>query len=244
MKIPRVHIPEPLIEGQSGSLPESAHAHAVRVLRLEPGAELLLFDGRGGEYRAVLTEVGRRQSAFRVTAHLRRERESPLRVTLLQGVSRGDRMDYALQKATELGVASVVCVFCTRSVVRLSGERLARKLAHWQGVIVSACEQSGRNRLPDLQACSDFDHALQLDTLPTPRIVMDSAAASGLIGIAPPVSSATLLVGPEGGLTNAELTAAKAKGFQPVRFGPRTMRTETAGVASLAALQVLWGDLG
>lgn len=221
----------------------SAHAHLRRALRLRVGAPLILFDGLGGEYRGMLARYERRQARVRVADHVPVERESPLAVTLLQGVSRGDRMDYTLQKATELGVTRIVCVCCERTVIRLDGDRLERRRAHWQGILAAACEQSGRNRLPELAIRSGLREALDSEDFPVPRMVLDPDAREGLGTMSGPVDRATLLVGPEGGLATDEKADVMTKKFLPLRFGPRILRTETAGLAALAALQVRWGDL-
>jgi 16S rRNA (uracil1498-N3)-methyltransferase len=175
--------------------------------------------------------------------HVAIERESHLAVTLLQGVSRGDRMDYTLQKATELGAARIVCVFCARSVTRLDSNRLQKRRAHWEGVIGAACEQSGRNRLPELAIRNGLREALMAEALAAPRLLLDPEGVESVCSVSGPVDRATLLVGPEGGLSADEKAEAAAAAFSPVRFGPRILRTETAGSAALTALQVLWGDL-
>lgn len=243
MRVPRVYIPQALGGQEEIVLPRSAHAHLVRVLRLRVGAALVLFDGLGGEYRGTLSRCDRREARVRVAGHVSVERESSLAVTLLQAVSRGDRMDHALQKATELGAARIVCVFCERTVSRLDGDRLNRRRAHWQGIIAAACEQSGRNRLPELAIRTCLGEALDSEDFPVPRMVLDPDAREGLGTMDRRVDQATLLVGPEGGLTTDEKAGVMTEKFLPVRFGPRILRTETAGLAALAALQVLWGDL-
>jgi len=242
MKHPRLYVPLDLAAGRELELPAEAANH-VRVLRLPAGNPLTLFNGQGGEFLAELLAVDKRQARVRLIDHLPREAESQLRLTLVQGISKGDRMDYTIQKAVELGVQRIVPVFTERSVVQLDGERLAKREEHWRGVVASACEQCGRNRLP-----------LLLPAVPLARawphvaeglgLVLDPGAETGLRDLNLGGVELSLLVGPEGGLSDAEVAAAKTHGFHGVRLGPRILRTETAGVAALAALQALAGDLG
>lgn len=244
MKPPRLYLPTTLAAGALVALDANAFNHAVRVLRLRVGDALTLFDGHGGEYVAELVAVERRAATARVLAARAREAESPLRVVLAQGVSKGERMDYTLQKAVELGVAAVQPLLAERSVVQLDGERLARRVEHWQGVLVAACEQSGRNRVPPLAAPARLGDWLAAGGGEGLRLLLDPQAGTGLRALPAPGGAVTLLIGPEGGLGDGEIAAATAAGWQGVHLGPRVMRTETAGVAALAALQALWGDLG
>lgn len=246
MRIPRIHTPGPLAAGVPVALNEGAANHVVRVLRLTPGAPLVLFDGCGGQWRARLDTVGKRTAIALPEVHEPADTESPLAVVLAQGIARGERMDYALQKAVELGVQAIQPVYTLRSGVQLDAERLDKRLAHWRGVIVAACEQCGRNRIPALAAPVRFDDYLGATHTPAAglRLALDPLAACGLRELAPPAGPVTLLVGPEGGLADAELAAAAAVGWTGIRLGPRVLRTETAGVAALAALAALWGDLG
>lgn len=242
MRIPRLHLPVPLTVGATVPLDDNALNHAVRVLRLKPGAALILFDGAGGAFAATLAEVGKRAAWARVTAALPGEVESPLRVALAQGVSRGEKMDYTLQKAVELGVAVIQPLFTERGRVDLAGERLARKVRHWRGIIVGACEQCGRNRLPELRQPLTLAEWLEQPAEPDLRLLLDPLAERGLRGLEPPAATVTLLIGPEGGLSPVEIAQARKAGFAGIRLGPRVLRTETAGVAALAAVQALWGD--
>jgi 16S rRNA (uracil1498-N3)-methyltransferase len=259
MRIPRLYLPAPLAVGATVTLDERAFNHAVRVLRLKPGAALILFNGAGGAFAATLADIGKRDAWARVTAALPGEVESPLRVTLAQGVSRGEKMDYTLQKAVELGVAAIQPLFTERGGVDLTGHRLARKVRHWLGIIMGACEQCGRNRLPELSEPLGLVEwlARQAETDPSGaerqppskdgrdlRLLLDPRVDRGLRGLGAPTSAVTLLIGPEGGLSPAEIAQAGQAGFTGVRLGPRTLRTETAGVAALAAVQALWGDWG
>lgn len=245
MRIPRLYLPIRLTPGLTAPLDERAFNHAVRVLRLGVDAPVTLFNGHGGAFAATLIEVGKRQALARVLEALPGEVESPLSVTLAQGISRGDKMDYTLQKAVELGVTTIQPLFTERGGVDLTGERLTRKVQHWQGVLIGACEQCGRNRLAELREPLLLPDGLQrLAAAPGLKLLLDPLAANGLRGLPPPTGPITLLIGSEGGFSPAELTQARAAGFIGVRLGPRILRTETAGVAALAALQALWGDCG
>lgn len=253
MRIPRFYQSAPLTVGATVTLAELAFNHAVRVLRLKPGAALVLFDGEGGAFAATLTTIGKREAWAQVTQALPEAAESPLRVVLAQGISRGDRMDYTLQKTVELGVAAIQPLVTEHGGVDVSGERLARKIQHWRGVIIGACEQSGRNRLPELrepallmewlrrQAETDPHHS-PLKGGPDLRLLLDPLAERGLRGLERSGGPVTLLIGSEGGLSPAEIAQARQAGFTGVRLGPRILRTETAGIAALAAMQALWGD--
>lgn len=245
MRVPRIYWPEPLAVGVSVALTGSAANHLTRVLRLKPGAALILFNGQGGAFAAELTSADKRTAWAQVTAALPAEAESPLRTTLAQAISRGDRMDYTLQKAVELGVSAIQPLITERGGRDLNAERLARKLQHWRGVVISAAEQCGRNRLPEV--CMPLRLADWLQCPPVPpepgwRLLLDPAAALGLRDLSPPQTGVTVLIGAEGGLEPAEIAQARAAGFVGVRLGPRILRTETASLAVLAALQTLWGD--
>lgn len=244
MRVPRIYLPIPLTTGTTVPLNGAAFNHAIRVLRLRPGAPLMVFNGAGSEFHATLKSVQRHEAIAQVDGFVDREAESSLEVILAQGISKGERMDYTLQKAVELGADAIVPLFTERSVVNLSGERLGRRLQHWQGVVIGACEQSGRNRLPVVREPSILPTWLQGDHKTGLNLVLDPSAEQGLTGLAPHDRLVTLLIGPEGGLSPEEVALATAAGFIRVKLGPRVMRTETAGIAALAALQVLWGDLG
>ena len=242
MRIPRFYLSAPLAVGATMALDDPAFNHAVRVLRLKPGAALMVFDGEGSAFAATLIEVGKREARVRLTEVLPGEVESPLRVTLAQGVSRGDKMDYTLQKAVELGVAAIQPLFTERGGVDLGGERLARKIQHWRGIVIGACEQCGRNRLPELREPLPLLAWFSQPAEPGLRLLLDPQAERGLRGLERPEGAITLLIGAEGGLSPAEIAQARQAGFIGVRLGPRILRTETAGVAALAAVQTLWGD--
>ncbi len=244
MRIPRVYLPVPLQVGFSVPLAEAAVHHVIRVLRLAPGAALVVFNGQGGEFHGVLTEARRRAARIDITGFIAREVESPLPVLLAQGVSKSERMDFTIQKAVELGVAGIVPVLVQRSVVHLGEERLVKRLQRWRGVIAAACEQCGRNRLPALMEPVCLSDWLSQDRRTGQGLVLHPDAQHRLNAVARPAGPVHLLIGPEGGLSPAEITAAEAAGFISIQLGPRIMRTETAGLATLAALQALWGDLG
>jgi len=224
-------------------LGNQAGQHLARVLRMRAGGELVLFDGRGGEYRARIAAVSGDRVSVEILDFDPVQRESPLQVTLLQGVSRGERMDWTIQKATELGVHRIIPVANTRSVVKLKGERAERRQAHWQAVAASACEQSGRNRLPEITEVCSLEQACQQVASLSCKIML---AADGAVGPKQldqaRQSACCLAVGPEGGHTSVERDLLRHHGFASLRLGPRVMRTETAGLAALAVLQARWGD--
>lgn len=242
MSTPRFHVPAPLTVSSTLDLPEAVAHHAARVLRLRSGNAITLFNGSGGEYAARITAVGKHAVTVSVERYDPVERESPLPITLVQAVSSGERMDLTIQKAVELGVARIVPVESERCVVQLKGERAAKRMAHWQQVVVSACEQCGRNRIPEVRMISPLDVWLAAEEKYTQRWVLLPGAETALRDLPRPQRPIELLVGPEGGLTEAEVDAARRAGYQPIRLGPRVLRTETAAPALLAALQALWGD--
>lgn len=242
MRIPRIHQPGSLAAGAVVELNDGAANHVARVLRLPVGAALTLFNGEGGEYTATLHEVGKRSVTARVGTFVDHEVESPLAITLAQGIAKGERMDYAIQKATELGVVRLVPVITERCNVRLSDERWEKKLQHWQAVAISACEQSGRNHIPTIEQPLTLTAWLAQDHNEL-RLTLDPQAGGGIAALDATPHQVSLLVGPEGGLSDGELSAAQRAGYRGIRLGPRVLRTETAGVAALAVLQGRWGDL-
>lgn len=241
MNLPRFYCREPLAPGAHIDLPEPVARHAVRVLRLPPGADLVLFDGRGGEYEAVIERIERDRVVAAIGAWRNIERESRLAITLVQALQAGEKMDFTIQKAVELGVAGIVPVLSRRSVTRLAGERAQKRVAHWQGVAASACEQCGRNQVPLVAPLQPLDHWLGRPAEGGLRLMLAPDAELTPADL-PPVEQAQLLIGAEGGLDPQEIIAARQAGFQPVRLGPRVLRTETAALAALAAMQALWGD--
>jgi 16S rRNA (uracil1498-N3)-methyltransferase len=235
--MPRFHVPLHLAAGARLALPPGAARH-VQVLRLQPGHAVTLFDGRGGEWSAAITRMGRSEVEVAVGAHDAVEREAARPVHLAVGLMAAERMDWLVEKATELGAASLTPVLTARSSLRLAGERAAKKRAHWQAVAVAACEQSGRNRLLDVREQLSFQEYLQTREGGARLLLSLDAAAPGLraAALGAPAQAATLLSGPEGGLDAAEEAAARAAGFTPASLGPRVLRAETAPLAALALL--------
>ena len=238
----RIHIADALVVDAHLDLPDAAARHVGQVLRMRAGELLTLFNGAGGEYDAVIEAVERRSVRVRIENYREVERESRLNLSLAQCVSKGERMDYTVQKAVELGVNAIVPLLSARSVVKLDGERWEKKLEHWRGIVVAACEQSGRTRVPHVHPVQRLDAWLATATTGA-RLVLAPGGHHALKELAP-AQDATLLVGPEGGLDDKEIAMAVHRGFTAIGLGPRVLRTETAGVAALSALQALWGDLG
>lgn len=238
----RLYCDSALSPGAEIVLPEAAARHAVRVLRLQAGDSLRLFNGMGGEYSAELVALNKREVRARLIEFDAAERESPVNITLALGISAGERMDYSLQKATELGVSAIQPLATERSVVKLAGERADKRLQHWQHVVIAACEQCGRNRVPAVAPVQKLFGYLAAADRSQRRLLLSPDAPTSLKRV-PPAAAVVLLVGAEGGLAPAEYEAAVASGFEPVSLGPRILRTETAPVAALAVLQALWGDI-
>lgn len=242
MTAPRFYCPLPLAPGARLALPDEVARHAVRVLRLAPGAALVLFDGRGGEYSATIERIDKERVSVSLGAWQDVERESPLQIRLVQALQAADKMDYTLQKAVELGVAHLQPVGSRRSVTRLEGDRATKRVAHWQGVVASACEQCGRNRVPSVAPVLPLVNWLGQPADADLRLILAPGAETPLSALSP-ATKVDLLVGAEGGLDPEEIAMAKQMGFQAVSLGPRILRTETAGLAALSILQALWGDL-
>ncbi len=236
-RVPRLYVDAELHPRSKLSLPEDAAHRAARVLRLRDGDAVVLFDGRGSEYEARLAMRARGQVVAETGERRDPECESPLEVTLVQAVSSGDKMDFTIQKAIELGVAAIHPVFSAKSLVRLSGEREAKKLAHWRRIAIAACEQCGRNRLPEIREPVALERYL---APPGTKILLSPAGAEKLANLAR--SPVVLAAGPEAGFSAGEEQSLLRAGFVPVRLGPRILRTETAALAALAALNALAGD--
>ena len=243
MRTIRIHVDVPLIAGEELALPAQAGEHVARVLRLVAGDPLTLFNGDGNDYPATIGYTGKREVVVRVGEGQPAGTESPLRLTLAQAVARGEKMDLIMQKATELGALRIVPLLTERSEVKLDAARAEKRLVHWRSVVASACEQSGRARLPEVLGAQPLqtwldqladDGALRLALLP------DAAKNARDLRFGP--AGGILVIGPEGGLGERDIQALTASGFAGLRLGPRILRTETAGMAALAALQALHGD--
>lgn len=240
MQIPRIFVDRPLVVGDSLTLPDGPARHLLQVLRLVEGASLVLFNGDGRDYPARLSDRSRAGAVVVVEGVGEPEPESRLEIHLALGISKGERMDYALQKAVELGVDRLTPIFTERSQVRLDGPRLERRLEHWRGILIGACEQSGRRRLPVLDPAVSLSQWLATES--TGGLLLDPLAPLALTALPAPETGVTLLIGPEGGLSPRERDEAARQGFQGVRLGPRILRTETAPLAAIAVIQALWGD--
>ena len=244
MRLTRVFVDQPLAPGARVTLPESAATHLVRVLRLREGEACVLFNGDGHDYDARLLSAGKRGVEAEVDAVRIVDNESPLRLVLLQGIARGEKMDLILQKATELGVAAIAPVFADRTEVRLDGERLDKRMAHWRSVVTSACEQSGRARIPELlpaRGLGEAAAALDADAL---KLTLDPLGEHRFDTLSPSVAGGIVIgIGPEGGWSEKDRIILRTHGFSGLRLGPRVLRTETAGLAAIAALQAKFGDL-
>lgn len=242
MASPRFYYPGDLDAGGDVDLPEQAGHHAVRVLRLGSGDSVTLFNGLGGEYEARIVRAGKGGVTVRVGSWCGQGRESPLDILLAQAIPSGDKMDFILQKAVELGVTAMQPVTSSRSVVRLDRERAAKRLGHWRGVVIAACEQCGRNRVPQVAPVTALTEWLQPCQDGALRIMLSPRSSRPLRDVPAPSGTVILLVGPEGGFPATEERAALAAGFLPVRLGQRILRTETAALAAVSAMQTLWGD--
>ncbi|MDH5191960.1 MAG: 16S rRNA (uracil(1498)-N(3))-methyltransferase [Gammaproteobacteria bacterium] len=242
MRIPRLYLHQTINSGDTITLDDNTANHSVRVLRLKENAPVILFNGEGGEFEATIETI-KKEVTVKVGRFIDINRESPLRIHLVQGISRGERMDYTIQKAVELGITEITPVITDRCVVKLTAERAQKRLDHWQGVMISACEQSGRTQIPQLNPIQKLD-----DWMDQPRripgLVLYHKANKTLSDITRPEGDITLLIGPEGGLDEAEIKHAVNKGFTEIQLGPRVLRTETAALTVLSAIQTMWGDLG
>ena len=243
MRLTRSHIEQPLAVGSEIALPEDVVAHLLRVLRLQAGDACVLFNGDGHDYDATVVAAGKRDARVAIHGMRAVENESPLQITLLQGIARGEKMDWILQKATELGVAGILPTDSERSEVKLDAQRAAKRHAHWRGIVVSACEQSGRARVPEVAAPQSLAQAAQQRR--GRGFILDPFATTSLATLGDaPLEACTIAIGPEGGWSPRDREQLQAAGFEGLRLGARVLRTETAGIAAIAALQALRGDLG
>jgi 16S rRNA (uracil1498-N3)-methyltransferase len=240
MRVPRILVEAPLREGAQVTLPAGPSTHVVSVLRLRTGDRLILFNGDGRDFPGRLLTPGKEATLVQIGKPTALEPPPSLTVSLGIGVSKGDRMDFAIQKAVELGVNAIYPLFAMRSLVRLDAGRLEKRQRHWRRVLEAACEQSGRRRLPELAAAAALDRWLA-QRHPCP-LLLDHRSTTPLTEVPAPKGKLTLLVGPEGGLSPQERGQAEESGFIPVRLGPHILRTETAPLAAVAAAQILWGD--
>ncbi|HLX22000.1 MAG TPA: 16S rRNA (uracil(1498)-N(3))-methyltransferase [Usitatibacter sp.] len=240
MPLPRIHCDLRLGPGAQFSLAAEAAQHVAKALRLKSGDSIVVFDGRGGEYDATLTRIDKDRVDVKVGAWRDVDMEPPLRLGLVQGLPEADKMDWIIQKSVELGAAWIQPIVCDRSVVRLSGERAARRESHWRRVAIAACEQSGRNRIPEVRPTLGFQSWIAVPA-ETPRWVL-TPGGEPVTAKPNPAGGLEILVGPEGGLSEREQELALSQGAEPVALGPRVLRAETAPVAALAAIHALWGD--
>ena len=238
--MPRFYLPAPLAPHTTFSLPENIVRH-IHVLRLNTGDSITLFNGTGNDFDATLQAIGKRHAECHIHAQRQPENESPLAITLVQAISSGERMDFTLQKSVELGVRAIQPIISERCVVRLSGERAEKRVQRWQDIVIAACEQSGRSMMPTVLPIVSFsDYLCQMP--PELHLMMSLRRATTLRDIAPAPQTLRLMIGPEGGWTPAEEQATLEAGVQTITLGKRVLRTETASLAVLAAMQVLWGD--
>lgn len=243
MRLTRLYVEAPLAPGAEIALPEAAAGHLVRVLRLGVGDPCVLFNGDGHDYSAMVSSVSKREARVRVGAATEIRRESTLRIVLLQGIARGEKMDLILQKATELGVSEVRPLESQRSEVRLDEARALKRLAHWRNVVASACGQCGRAVVPDVSPPAPLSAVLEALPDGGTRLILDPMGDCALPTLQID-GMVVLAVGPEGGWSPLDRDQLTAAGFRGLRLGPRILRTETAGLAAIAALQALHGDLG
>ena len=241
MRIPRIYTDTPLQAGAEAQLDDKAAQHIGRVLRMQPGQVLSLFNGDGQDYPALIASASKKNVTVQVEQPTANSSESALEIVLGQTLSKGDRMDYAVQKATEMGVTRIVPLSTERCDVRLKGDREDKRLSHWRSVAISAAEQCGRARVPDILPVMNITEWLEYSQRCDLRLVLHHRTEQSLDSLAKP-NSVALMIGPEGGLSADEIAQAEKSGFLPVALGPRVLRTETAPVAAIALCQWLWGD--
>ncbi|MDP3678379.1 MAG: 16S rRNA (uracil(1498)-N(3))-methyltransferase [Methylotenera sp.] len=233
----------PLTLNASVQLSESAAAHATRALRLNVGDNAVVFNGDGFDYGCELNSIKKNEVIVKITSARKVSNESPLNITLLQAVSSGDRMDFTIQKAVELGVICIQPITSQRSVVKLSAERAEKRTEHWQNVVISACEQSGRAFVPKVFPPMPLEHWLSRNPIANAtRILLNPIGAKRLSEIQKPATDIQLLIGAEGGFSQGEIDLATSQGFQSIVLGPRILRTETAALTAISVMQSAWGD--
>jgi 16S rRNA (uracil1498-N3)-methyltransferase len=245
VSFPRFHCPGELVAGDVGGeyvLPDAVAHHALRVLRLAVGDRITLFTGAGGEFAATLARADKRRAVARIDAFDPVERDSALHVTLAQGIAANDAMDHAVRRAVELGAAAIQPVLTARSARVPAGERGDKRLAHWRQIVIAACEQCGRNRIPEVHGIVTLERWLADRNRAATGLVLSPTADVAISVVPPPQAGLDLLVGPEGGFTAEEIALAQRNGMAAVRLGPRVLRAETAALAALAAVNALWGD--
>ncbi len=242
MRVPRIYEPQPLSPGAVVTLGDDGANHVGRVLRMQAGQELVLFNGQGGQYPATICEVGKKQVTVQLGNLDPVDVESPLGIHLGQVISRGDKMEFTIQKSVELGVNVITPLFSERCGVKLSGERLDKKLEQWQKIAISACEQCGRNRVPEIRPAMELATWLGEPTEEL-KLNLHPRAPYSINTLPEPRHGIRLLIGPEGGLSSDEIAQARAQGFADMLLGPRVLRTETAGLTAITALQCRFGDL-
>lgn len=241
MRIPRIFTHQSLTENQRVTLEENPSRHLSKVLRLQEGAQLMVFNGKGGQFDAVIETVDKKHITIAIGKFNPIDRESPLNIHLGIAMSKGDRMDFIVQKATELGVEGISPLFSSRSEVKLKGDRAEKKLQHWQQIVIGACEQCGRNIPPTIHPVQKLDQWLNHSSAEL-KLVLHHRTEQALDTRAK-VKNVDLLIGPEGGLSDVEIQAALQSNFLPLAIGPRVLRTETAPLAAITLLQYVWGDL-
>jgi 16S rRNA (uracil1498-N3)-methyltransferase len=243
MRIPRIFTTQTLTANATLTLEEGPSIHLSRALRMVADDSLILFDGAGSEWPARIQQVSKKAVTVILGERNERSSESPLQIHLGIAISRGERMDWVVQKATELGVSAITPLLSERTEVKLKGERVEKKLRHWQQIAISACEQSGRNTLPQLHPLTQLTDWATAVAAQRKYVLHHRAGAAGTSQASEPPSSVALLVGPEGGLDDAEIASAGHAGFTALALGPRVLRTETAPVAAIAIVQARWGDM-
>jgi len=239
MRIPRIFIDQELTVDNLIQLDKPTSSYLIKVLRMPIAADIILFNGQGGSYKATLIDHAK-QAQVHIEEFTPGDNESPLKITLIQGISKGDHMDITIQKAVELGVNELIPLICERTVVNLKGDRLEKKIRHWNGIATSACEQSGRNHLLHIHPPKKLS-VLSLNEDEAGFILQPTAEKNLQTQETP--KAVSIMIGPEGGFTDEEIELSIEKGFNEVRFGPRILRTETAAIASVSIIQATWGDL-